>query len=91
MSPHPGNPRNQLPRFPDSFFIEVLRGVRRLRPTTVRQTLSRRAAYLAKKIESRPPEAPIISHLVEELAALTQVMEVYEEKWPPGGRPYPPL
>ncbi len=66
-------------RFDESYPIEMLRGKARLSPGRVRKTLANRASYLAKKLESLPLHDSKRIGNMNELAAIAQMMEVYEK------------
>lgn len=76
------------PGFPDDHFIVTLRGKRRLRPTDVKRSLAKRAAYLEAEIGNRigdPEKRVSVAWMTTELAAIAQVMEAYEELHPTDG------
>ena len=65
--------------FPEDHPVQALRGEERLKATTVRRALGRRADWLQRGIEQRAREGKPYDLYVEELKAITQALE----KFPP--------
>ena len=66
-------------RFPNDHPIEGLHGMVRLSPCDIRKIFAKRAAYVQEKMSQRAVLGEPISFYADELAAIAQVMEVYEE------------
>jgi hypothetical protein len=72
--------------FEPDHFIEEIRGEHRLPPSRVRAIAARRAAWLYNKIaELDRSHRECYAHHLDELIALLQLVEAYEEKAPTVG------
>jgi hypothetical protein len=74
-----------MSRFADNHFVEALRGEERMNPAHVRRCLAELAAYKAKRVERahRLGDDSGLKVMMDELKALVQAMEVYEQNAPP--------
>lgn len=66
--------------FRDDYPIPHLRGSRRLSAHKIKRAMSGRAAYLASTLERRTLLGQPTSYLLDELAAIAQLMELFEER-----------
>lgn len=64
--------------FPKGYPIEVLEEFRRPTPNEVKRAIASRCAWIIKRIEARARLAEPVDMFLMELAALVEIMEVYE-------------
>lgn len=66
-------------RFPDDHPIAEVRGTTRRTPSELRRLIANRMTWLQKRIVDARAEGKPFTYFREELAALVQLLEVYDE------------
>lgn len=69
-----------MKRFPEDHAVEALRGFARQSNTHVRKRLAHRSAWLQDKVEARVRAGMPYDLYLEELAAIVQAVEAFDER-----------